>query len=49
MEYLTKEDIVLINRKTVKQHGGNFIPPFNFLNASVIDYLIEGALTWKVT
>ncbi len=41
MEYLTKEEIVLINKKTVERHGGNFVPPFNFLNESPLDYLLE--------
>lgn len=26
---------------TIEQHGGNFIPPFNFLNEDTIDYLID--------
>ena len=29
MKYLTKNDIILINRETVKRHGGNFVPPAN--------------------
>jgi len=41
MEYLEKDDIVLINNITVEKHGGNFIPPFNFLNEEPLDYLIE--------
>ena len=41
MEYLIKEDIVLINRKTIERHGGNFVPPFNFLHEEPLDYLIE--------
>jgi death-on-curing protein len=41
MEYLQKEDIVLINRLTIKKHGGNFVPPFNFLNEGPLDYLLE--------
>lgn len=41
MEYLQKEDVVLINRLTIKKHGGNFVPPFNFLNESPLDYLLE--------
>ena len=31
MEYLQKEDIVFINQKTIDKHGGNFVPPFNYL------------------
>jgi len=41
MEYLTKEDIVLINSKTIKRHGGNFVSPFNFLNEPPLDYLVD--------
>ncbi len=41
MEYLKKEDFILINRLTVERHGGNFVPPFNFLNENSLDYLIE--------
>ena len=41
MEYLKKEDIILINRMTIGRHGGNFVPPFNFLNQDTIDYLVE--------
>ena len=29
MEYLRKEDIIFVNKKTVEKHGGNFVPPFN--------------------
>lgn len=32
MEYLQKEDIIIINKKTIERHGGNFTPPFNFLH-----------------
>ncbi len=41
MEYLIKEDIVLINKMTAKRHGGNFVPPFNFHNEGSLDYLLE--------
>ena len=41
MKYLSKDVIILINRKTVKKHGGNFIAPFNFLNEPPLDYLID--------
>lgn len=41
MEYLTKEDIIFINRKTIEAHGGNFVPPSNLLNESPLDYLVE--------
>lgn len=38
---LTKEDIILINQRTIVKHGGNFVPPFNLLNPSSLDYLVE--------
>lgn len=38
---LTKEDIILINQRTIAKHGGNFVPPFNLLNPSSLDYLVE--------
>ena len=41
MEYLRKEDIVLINQMTIERHGGNFTAPLNFLNEEPLDYLIE--------
>ena len=41
MEYLRKADIIFINQKTVKRHGGNFVPPDNFLNEAPLDYLID--------
>jgi len=41
MKYLTKKDIILINKETVKRHGGNFVPPSNILNENPLDYLIE--------
>ncbi len=41
MKYLTKNDIILINRETVKRHGGNFVPPANILNENPLDYVIE--------
>lgn len=41
MEYLEREDIILINRLTIDQHGGNFVPPKNLLNNNGLDYVIE--------
>ena len=38
--YLKKEDVILINRLTLSEHGGNFMPPFNFLHEENLDYLI---------
>ena len=41
MELLTKDDIVQINELTIKAHGGNFVPPFNYLNENSLDYLLD--------
>jgi death on curing protein len=39
--YLDKNDITFINRRTVEEHGGNFMPPYNFLHEENLDYLLE--------
>lgn len=39
--YLEKEDIIYINERTVAVHGGNFMPPDNFLHEENVDYLLE--------
>lgn len=41
MEYLEREDIILINRMTIHQHGGNFVPPDNLLNENGLEYVLE--------
>lgn len=41
IQYLEKEDIILINKHTVEIHGGNFMPPSNFLHEENLDYLLE--------
>jgi death-on-curing protein len=41
INYLDKEDIVYINKRTVAEHGGNFMPPSNFLHEENLDYLLE--------
>ena len=41
MEYLRREDILLINRMSVDQHGGNFNPPENLLHPSSLEYVLE--------
>lgn len=41
MIYLNKADIIFINGKTIDVHGGNFLPPYNFLHEENLDYLIE--------
>lgn len=41
MRYLTKQRIIQLNKATVDAHGGNFMPPNNFLHEENLDYLIE--------
>ncbi len=41
IRYLSKNRITQINKETVKSHGGNFMPPSNFLHEENLDYLIE--------
>ena len=41
MIYLNKADIAFINQRTVAEHGGNFMPPRNFLHEENLDYLVE--------
>lgn len=39
--YLDKDDITFINQRTIEAHGGNFMPPHNFLHEENLDYLLE--------
>ncbi|GAB2641478.1 hypothetical protein GCM10027035_39240 [Emticicia sediminis] len=41
MRYLTKKRVVQLNKATVDAHGGNFMPPSNFLHEENLDYLLE--------
>jgi death-on-curing protein len=41
IRYLTKSRIIKINKETIEIHGGNFMPPFNFLHEENLDYLVE--------
>ncbi len=41
MRYLSKNQIVRLNIATISEHGGNLMPPNNFLHESNLDYLIE--------
>lgn len=45
MEYLRKDDIILINQLTVERHGGAFILPSNLLKEASLKYLVE-AITY---
>ncbi len=41
MRLLTKEEIVFLNKNNIARFGGNFVPPFNFLNENSLDYLVD--------
>jgi death on curing protein len=41
MKYLTKNAIIRLNKATVEEHGGNYVPPSNLLHEPDLDYLIE--------
>ena len=41
MEYLLRDDLILINRMTIEVHGGSFTPPENLLNAGSLGYVSE--------
>ncbi len=41
MNYLTREEIIYINKSTIVSHGGQFIEPENLLNPGPLEYLIE--------
>jgi death on curing protein len=41
MRYLTKQQIVRLNKDTVAEHGGNFMPPSNLLHEENLNYLLE--------
>ncbi len=42
---LLKEQIITINRLTILNHGGNFVPPYNLLNESALNYLVDVILS----
>jgi hypothetical protein len=41
MRLLTKEDIVFLDKNNIAKFGGNYIPPYNFLHESPLDYLVD--------
>jgi len=41
MYYLSKEEIIRINKNQDVHFGGNFVPPHNFLHEDNLDYLLE--------
>lgn len=41
MRYLSSDEIIHINAQTIKEHGGNFVPPRNLLREGGLEYLVE--------
>lgn len=41
MRYLSKFEIIFVNKRTNKIHGGQFLNPFNFLHEDALDYLVD--------
>ncbi len=39
--YLSKSELIAINRMTIDQHGGNFVAPNNILHEERLEYLLE--------
>lgn len=39
--YISFEQVIRLNRRTVDAHGGNFVPPQNLLHEDSLHYLIE--------
>lgn len=39
--YLSKSEIIASNKALIDEFGGNYVSPYNFLNESSLDYLIE--------
>ncbi len=45
MRYLTKRQVIRLNKATIEAHGGNFMSPYNFLHEENLDYLVEAVQT----
>ena len=43
IDFLTENDIVHINERTARAHGGKFEPPTNYLHEEALVYLVEAA------
>lgn len=41
LRYLTFEEVVAINKRTVDEHGGQFLPPDNLPKGEALEYLLE--------
>ena len=41
MLFLSKKQIIAINKLTILYHGGNYVAPNNLLNESSLDYLVD--------
>jgi len=47
IQHLTKQRIIRLNKATIDAHGGNFMPPDNFLHEENLDYLLEAVQAEK--
>lgn len=41
MKYLSKAQIIAINKNQIDVFGGNFVPPHNLLHEENLDYLLD--------
>ena len=41
MRKISKKNVIDINERTIIAHGGNFVPPHNFLHEANLDYVID--------
>ncbi len=41
MKKISKNNVISINKNTIRAHGGNFLPPSNLLHEGNLDYLID--------
>lgn len=41
MRYLSFDEIIEINRRTIQEHGGNFIPLNNLLREGAVEYVVD--------
>jgi len=45
VDYLTKNEIIFINREMILHYGGLFTPPDNISNENALEYLVEAVQT----
>ena len=45
VHYLLAEDLLLINRMSIQQHGGAYMEPDNLLHESALRYVLEAPMS----